>query len=75
MVPGNNGVFKSTLVRHGRVVEMWKRTLRAKSCVVEAVPLGPGQGKPITAADRAGFEAAFEPYGAFVGKPVEVCWA
>jgi len=75
VVPGNNGVFRATLVRSGHVVGTWKRTLRAKSCVVDAVPLGSGQGKRISATDRAGFDAAFGPYGAFVGKPVEVRWA
>lgn len=73
VVPGNNGVFRSTLVRSGRVVGTWKRTLRARSCVVEAVSLE--SGTALTRADRAAFEAAFEPYGTFVGKPVEVRWA
>lgn len=73
VVPGNNGVFRSTLVRSGRVVGTWKRTMRAKSCLVEAVPLGAGNA--LNKSDRAAFEAAFEPYATFVGKPVEVRWA
>ncbi|WP_430867940.1 winged helix DNA-binding domain-containing protein [Demequina aurantiaca] len=73
VVPGNNGVFRSTLVRDGRALGTWKRTMRAKSCLVDAVPFQSGPG--LSAADRAAFEAAFEPYATFVGKPVEVRWA
>ncbi len=74
VVPGNNGVFRSTLVRDGRVMGTWKRTMRAKSCVVEASPLTTAEGTSLTTKDRSSFEEAFEPYGVFVGKPVEVRW-
>lgn len=74
VVPGNNGVFRSTLVRDGRVMGTWKRTMRAKACVVDAVDLRV-DGAALGATSRAAFEAALEPYGAFVGKPVEVAWA
>ncbi|WP_062210064.1 winged helix DNA-binding domain-containing protein [Demequina oxidasica] len=74
VVPGNNGVFRATLVRGGRVVGTWKRTMRAKSCVVEAAPLGTAEGKGLTKQDRAKFEGAFAPYGTFVGMPIEVRW-
>lgn len=73
VVPGNNGVFRSTLVRDGRVVGTWKRTMRAKACVVEVAHLGSHAGR-LNARDRTAFEAEFERYGAFLGKPTEVRW-
>lgn len=73
VVPGNNGVFRSTLVLRGRVVGTWKRTLRAKVCVVEVAELMGGTVK-LDAPDKSTFEAEFERWGAFVGKPVEVRW-
>lgn len=74
VVPGNNGMFRATLVRSGRVVGTWKRTMRAKSCVVDAVPLASAEGRRLTKTDRVAFAAAFAPYGDFVGKPIEVRW-
>jgi len=74
VVPGNNGVFRATLVRHGHVMGTWKRTMRARSCVIDAVPLESTLGERLSTADRAAFENAFERYGAFVEKPVSVDW-
>lgn|GEM_PF-6777853 len=51
-----------------------KRTMRARSCVIDAVPLESTLGERISTADRAAFENAFEPYGTFVEKPVSVDW-
>lgn len=69
VVPGRNGVFRATLVREGRVVGTWKRTLRMRTCVVEVAPL-----EPLDAQDRSAFEQAFGQYGAFLGREVEVRW-
>ncbi|WP_200810950.1 winged helix DNA-binding domain-containing protein [Demequina sp. NBRC 110057] len=69
VVPGSNGVFRATLVRDGRVAGTWKRTLKAKRCVVEAAPL-----TRLTSRERAAAEEAFAPYAEFVGLPVEVAW-
>jgi hypothetical protein len=69
VVPGGNGVFRSTLVRGGRVVATWTRTLGRRAVVVEVQPLlelGP--------ADRARAEEALQPYAAFVGLPAQVRW-
>ncbi|GLW12630.1 hypothetical protein Misp01_77580 [Microtetraspora sp. NBRC 13810] len=69
IIPGNNGVFQSTVVRAGRVVATWKRTL-AKSLVRIAVqPLVPLHGS-----DRAKVEQAFEHYARFVERTPEVRW-
>ncbi|WP_062518241.1 winged helix DNA-binding domain-containing protein [Demequina gelatinilytica] len=70
VVPGGNGVFRSTFVLGGRVVGTWRRTLRARSVSVEAhdiVGLG--------ASERERCERALEPFGAFVGLPVTLGWA
>ncbi|WP_084128306.1 winged helix DNA-binding domain-containing protein [Demequina sp. NBRC 110055] len=70
VVPGSNGVFRATLVRDGRVVGTWKRSLKARRCVVEVAPL-----VRLGAAARREAESAFAPYAGFVGLPVEVSWA
>ena len=69
VVPGNNGVFQSTLVRGGRVAGVWKRRLTAKKVIVDAIPL-----VTFTATDRKRAEAALQPYAAFVELPLEVRW-
>jgi hypothetical protein len=74
VVPGNNGMFRATLVRSGRVVGTWKRTMRSTSCVIDAAPLASAEGKRLGREDRTAFEAAFARYGHFVGKAAEVRW-
>ncbi|MEV4280690.1 winged helix DNA-binding domain-containing protein [Actinoplanes xinjiangensis] len=64
IIPGGNGVFQSTLVRDGRVMATWKRTLGKKAVTVTVQPL-------------AGFDLdeavpALEPFAAFVGLPLVV---
>lgn len=70
IVPGGNGVFQATIVRAGRVVAVWKRTLGRKAVTVEVTPL-----IPLTAADRRHTETALQPYAAFVELPLQVRWA
>jgi len=70
VVPGGNGVFRSTLVRHGRVVGIWKRTLKPKVAAIAVTPL-----TRFTAADRRAFEAEFAAYGAFLSREPQVAWA
>lgn len=69
IVPGNNGVFMATIVRGGRVVGIWKRTLKPKAVVVAVQPL-----VRFTAADRRKAEAALAPYAAFLQLPLQVTW-
>jgi hypothetical protein len=66
VVPGGNGVFRSTLVRAGRVVATWTRTLGRKAVTVEV--------QPLTTIDQAAAENALQPYAAFVGLPLQVRW-
>ena len=69
IIPGGNGVFQSTIVRDGRVVGIWKRTLGKTRVQIAVQPL-----VPLRKTDRARIERAFEGYGRFVGRPPEVRW-
>lgn len=71
VVPGNNGMFKWTLVRDGAVVGTWSRkptskVLRTQVDLVHRVP----------AAQRAAAERALAGYAAWAGGlPAEAAWA
>ncbi|AEV83872.1 hypothetical protein ACWT_2569 [Actinoplanes sp. SE50] len=67
IIPGGNGIFQSTLVRDGRVMAVWKRTLGRKAVSITVSPL-----VEFTAGDWMQAEEALQPYGAFVGLPVTV---
>ena len=69
IVPGGNGVFQATIVRGGRVVGTWKRSLTKKAVAVTARPL-----VRFRAADRRCAEAALQPYADFVELPLQVHW-
>jgi hypothetical protein len=69
IIPGGNGVFQATVVRGGRVVGTWKRTLTRKAFVVAVQPL-----TAFGAVDRKHTEAALQPYATFLGLPLEVRW-
>jgi hypothetical protein len=70
IIPGGNGVFQATIVRGGRVVGTWKRTLGKKAVTVDAFPL-----VVLKPADRRKAEAALQPYAKFVGLPLQLRWA
>jgi hypothetical protein len=67
VVPGGNGVFQATIVRGGRTVGIWKRTLGKKAVTVDVTPL-----VPLKPAERRRAEAALEPFARFVGLPLQV---
>ena len=69
VVPGGNGIFQATIVRAGRVVGIWKRTLGKKAVTVDAIPL-----VTMPLADRERAERAFTRYAAFVGLRLIVRW-
>jgi hypothetical protein len=62
VVPGGNGMFRSTIVISGRVVGTWKRVLKKAR-----VDILPDVFRPLTAAEWSGVEEAAERYGAYVG--------
>ena len=67
VIPGGNGVFQSTIVRAGRVVATWKRTIGRRAVTVTVRPL-----VGFTATDHRRAAAALEPYAAFLGLPLAV---
>jgi hypothetical protein len=67
IVPGGNGMFRSTIVRAGRVVAVWTRAITRKAVTVTIEPLA-----PFTAADRRAIAEALEPYAAYLGLPLTV---
>lgn len=69
LVPGGNGVFQATLVNNGRVVGTWKRSNSATTCSIQAWTWDRGG-----TTERTGFDAAFERYGAFIGRTAKVTW-
>jgi Protein of unknown function (DUF1006). len=69
IIPGGNGVFQPTIVRDGRVVGTWRRTVRRARVDITVTPL-----VPISTRDRAAVEAAFQPYGQFLGLTPTVTW-
>jgi len=70
VIPGGNGVFRSTLVRDGRVAATWKRTLTAKTVKVEATAL-----RRLAKTDRVKAEASLQPFARFLGRDLAATWA
>ena len=69
IIPGNNGMFRSTIVVDGRAAGTWTRTIKRAAVVVEAEPFG----RTNAAVRRAAEEAAVA-YGSFLGREAEVRW-
>ncbi|WBC16793.1 winged helix DNA-binding domain-containing protein [Micromonospora sp. WMMA1998] len=69
VVPGNNGMFQSTVVRGGRVVGTWKRTLGRSAVTVTVRQL-----VPFDAALRARVDAALTDYARFLGLDLRHSW-
>lgn len=67
VVPGGNGMFRSTIVSGGEVIGIWTRTQRAKSVKVTAEPF-----RRLTATETKHFTAAIAAYGDYLGKPAEL---
>jgi hypothetical protein len=67
VIPGGNGVFQSTLVRGGRVMATWKRTIGRKGVTVKVQPLA-----KFTSRDRDSAEAALQPFADYLGLPLTV---
>ena len=70
VVPGSNGMFRATLVRGGRVIATWTRTLTTRRVTVTPIPLA-----PLRAKDRTAVEAALAPYAHFLGRELVVRWS
>jgi hypothetical protein len=70
VIPGGNGVFQSTIVRGGRVIGTWKRTITKRGITAQVRPL-----VPIGVADRVRVEAALQPYARFMDGDLDVRWS
>jgi hypothetical protein len=67
VVPGGNGVFRSTLVLDGQVAGTWRRTVKTKECVVHLEPF-----EPLSRANTRKVTRAFERYAHFIDLPVRL---
>jgi hypothetical protein len=67
VVPGGNGMFKPIIIIDGRVVGTWKRTLRKTKVLVSLNPF-----TSLSATQMEAAAVAAEPYGHFLGLPVEI---
>lgn len=65
--PGKNGVFFPTMVLGGRMVGVWKRTVKRGALVIDPQPF-----VPLSDEDMAAFSAAAQRFGEFWGMPVVV---
>jgi hypothetical protein len=65
--PGGNGMFASTIVIDGRVVDTWKRVFKKTDIDITATPF-----THMSPADTRRFAAAVQRYGAFHQLPVRV---
>ena len=70
IVPGNNGMFISTLVIDGLVAGLWRRTPRARQVTVTIMPF-----RPLTRLECEAAEAAAARYGSFINTPVTTAFA
>jgi uncharacterized protein YcaQ len=69
IIPGGNGVFQATVVRAGRVVGTWRRTVGKTRVAVTVHPLA-----ALDAADRDRVEVALRGYARFLGLPLHHSW-
>jgi hypothetical protein len=67
-VPGNNGMFKATVVSRGRVVGLWSRRTTTARTVVTAAAFDP----PFAASVRGGLRAEVAAYARYLGVPAEL---
>ncbi len=63
--PGGNGVFYPTIISGGRVVGIWKRTLKKNAVEITFDPF-----TSLTPEARQAAADAAQPFGAFLGLPV-----
>ena len=69
VVPGSNGMFRSTICIDGRAVATWVRTARKSRIDVTLEPFAPLGSRQVTSAERA-----LDRYADFLGLPVVCAW-
>lgn len=65
--PGGNGMFLPTLILHGRVCGVWKRTLRKKEMLIQIQSF-----KKLHRGDKQGIEEAVVALEAFLSRPARI---
>jgi Winged helix DNA-binding domain len=61
IIPGGNGVFKPTIVANGRVIGIWKRTVKARRVELQAFPF-----EPFTKQQDVAFTGAAQDYASYL---------
>lgn len=69
VIPGGNGMFRSTVVIDGTVRATWKRTVKAKVIDVSVHTLG---GWAPSRIEHSEMQKAFDSYGSYYSLPVRV---
>jgi len=67
VVPGGNGMFKATVVEHGRIVGIWHRKVLARSVRVTVTGFG-----GLSARSRTAIETPAARYAAYLDKPLDL---
>jgi hypothetical protein len=67
IVPGNNGMFISTIVVNGQVAGTWKKTVRKNDISIRLLPF-----EPLNSSTLRQLELATAKYSNFIGMPVTV---
>ncbi|MGB6056987.1 MAG: winged helix DNA-binding domain-containing protein [Microthrixaceae bacterium] len=67
VVPGNNGMFRPTVIDDGIVIGTWKRALKKSRVDVTVAPFG-----SLNASQRKGLERAATEFGTFIGLEARV---
>jgi Winged helix DNA-binding domain len=61
IIPGANGVFKPTIVANGRVIGIWKRTIKIRHVEIQAFPF-----EPFTTRQNVAFTSAARAYADYL---------
>ncbi len=67
IVPGNNGMFSSTIVKDGHIVGTWRRTFKNNHIIINPHPF-----IEFTEAEKKLFSAASNQYGQFLEMSVSI---
>jgi len=67
IIPGGNGIFRSTIVVDGHAVGTWTRARKKTRIDVSMVPF-----EPLSVRQKSAVMKAFEHYGRYCGLPLEV---
>jgi Winged helix DNA-binding domain len=69
IIPGANGVFKPTIVANGRVIGIWRRTVKARHVEIRALPF-----EPFTARQNVAFTSAARAYADYLRLEPKFVW-